>query len=116
MGDRNGRIGLVAIIGTVFGMATFFWVVSLLGRDGPAGASTPTPDLLVAIPVLVMLVAGAAGWFLLTRKVVDGTEPDPYVECASCGGPILKEWRLCPYCGAQLERPSPNEVSAHPAS
>jgi hypothetical protein len=116
MGDRNGRIGLVAIIGTVFGMATFFWVVSLLGREGAAGGSTQTSDLLVAVPVLLILVAGAAGWYLLTRKVVDGAEGDPYVACGSCGGPILNEWRLCPYCGAQLDRPSSNEVSAHPAS
>jgi DNA-directed RNA polymerase subunit RPC12/RpoP len=116
MGDRNGRMGLVAIIGTVSGMAVFFWVVSLLGRGAADGASTPSSDMLIAIPVLLVLVGGAAAWFLLTRSVANGADEDPYVACGVCSSPILREWRLCPYCGSRVEHPSLDEGSAHPAS
>jgi hypothetical protein len=63
-------------------------------------------------PLVTVLVVGAAAWALLGDAepgVNDGsamhTEP-----CGSCGRDVLEGWRMCPYCGAWLERAR----TAHP--
>ncbi|MRR11668.1 zinc ribbon domain-containing protein [bacterium] len=76
----NGGLGFVTCTGT----ARSGWIVPLVG------------GLVIAMASLLLLDPG--------RHADD----DDAVElrasaCASCGSPIIDEWRLCPHCGQLLE-------------
>jgi ribosomal protein L32 len=113
MGDTNGRMRLIAIIGTVSGLAALFWVVSLFDfSKGSLSVGAAGPDLFVGLLVFGVLAVAAVSWFALTRKSAHREDTESYVECASCGRSILRDWRLCPYCGVRVE---PERVSDGPA-
>jgi len=62
------------------------------------------PGTLVgwAIPLCTVFVVVAISWFLLARATGSSNEEDPAeVACPSCGAANLREWRMCPYCGAR---------------
>jgi hypothetical protein len=53
------------------------------------------------VPLTAGAVVGLAAWMLL-----DGSTPSPpdslhaETECPACGRAVLRDWRLCPHCGA----------------
>jgi hypothetical protein len=56
-----------------------------------------------AVPLVSIFVIVAITWFLIMRDSHD--TPDDvarFVSCWSCARSIQSEWRLCPYCGAEL--------------
>jgi rRNA maturation endonuclease Nob1 len=54
----------------------------------------------------------AITWFLIFRG--SKQEPDDiahYIACRSCQRSVQSEWRLCPYCGAELRAWTPPDGS-----
>jgi hypothetical protein len=107
MGDTSGRMRLIAITGTVSGLAVLFWVASML--DATRAPFVPGPlssELMIGLPLVALLFGAGIAWFVVTRKSVRPTEADPdaYVACGCCDRSILRDWRLCPYCGCRVER------------
>ena len=113
MSDTHGRMRLVAILGTVSGLAAFFWVVSLIDSGGSTVAYARSLELFLALPVLAVLTLAGATWFVYSRDGGHRAEPRAYVECDSCSRAILEEWRLCPYCGSRVEHDAGAEGTAH---
>lgn len=60
-----------------------------------------------AIPLGVLFVVIAISWFLLAQDHHESRDARSasYVNCASCGQAILREWRMCPYCGTRVSNP-----------
>jgi hypothetical protein len=116
MSDTSGRMRLIAILGTVSGLAAFFWVVSLIDSSGSPVADARSLELFLALPVLVILALAGAAWFIVSRSTAHRAEPRVYVECDSCSRSILEEWRLCPYCGSRVDRDAVPEATAHPTA
>jgi len=116
MNDAHGHVRLVAILGTVSGLAALFWVVSLVDSNGSLVPNARPLELALALPVLALLVVAGATWFVLTRRIAPDEEPQAYVECGACGRSILEDWRLCPYCGSRVEPEQAPEGAPHAAS
>ncbi len=58
------------------------------------------------IPLLSGVLTGAIAWMLIGDGSVtdaDGGRSERATTCAHCGRDILREWKLCPYCGQLLE-------------
>jgi hypothetical protein len=104
----HGRGRAIAIAGTVSALAALAWLVGAYDTGGQAVASpggSPAPVAYV-VPVIVLLSALGAAWYFLTRVARESSFDDaPRVDCDSCGRTILREWRLCPYCGARVAPP-----------
>ncbi len=81
-----------------------------VGSTAPLGAGWGPP----------LLAGGAVGviaWLLLSGvndRGIDDAGP-ALTRCTLCGAEVLKDWRLCPYCGGSSER-EPGEGSARNAS
>jgi hypothetical protein len=105
MGETRGRRRLVAVVGITSALLALAWLVAAFDTGGSSDPVSASSALVLAVPVVVLLVIAGLTWFLLKRDVdADaGSDADSYVECASCGRSILREWRLCPYCGARTQ-------------
>lgn len=54
-------------------------------------------------PLVLLFVIVAITWFLIVHDSNTSDDDNSrYVSCWSCGHSIMSEWRLCPYCGAEL--------------
>lgn len=113
MSETNGRMRLIAILGTVSGLAAFFWVVSLIDSSGSLAANARSLELFLALSVLAVLSLAGAAWFVISRRTAHRAEPQASVECGSCSRSILEEWRLCPYCGSLVKHTATSERTAH---
>lgn len=113
MSETNGRMRLVAILGTVSGLAAFFWVVSLIDSSGSLAANARSLEFFLALSVLAVLSLAGAAWFVISRRTGHRAEPQASVECGSCSRSILEEWRLCPYCGSLVKHTATSERTAH---
>ena len=60
------------------------------------------------VPLASVIVIAAVSWALLAQTGRDeGDDGSLYVTCPTCGRPVFREWRLCPYCGVRLEAEKP---------
>jgi len=103
MGETHGRRRLVAVLTIASALLALTWLVAAFDTGGSSDPVSASSALVLAVPVVVLLVIGGLTWFLLTRDVEADSDAESYVECPSCGRSILREWRLCPYCGARTQ-------------
>ena len=113
MGETHGRRRFVAVVAIASALLVLAWLVAAFDTSGSGDPVSASSALVLAVPVVVLLVIAGLTWFLLKRDgdADAGSDADSYVECASCGRSILREWRLCPYCGART-RPVPRAGEA----
>jgi len=101
--------------GTIVGVAgAVLAVVLVVGLIARASEGCGLEGLIGSFPVVwvvglvAVLVIVTLAWFLL-----DGGEPrrdsDPVEgrQCPGCNRAILRQWRMCPYCGTMLDRAEP---------
>ena len=116
MGGANVR-RVVTVLASVAGISATVWGVRAFESQG---ASSMLPglgsDVALLIPAATLVMIIAVAWLLLTKAAEHEQSPDLYVECGSCNRTILREWRLCPYCGSRVEHSRVEERSARPAS
>lgn len=109
MRETHGHWRLLAVSGTVLGLATLAWFVGTFDTGTDASASlTPPSAVILIIPVVSLLLIVGVTWYLLTRGPDDAGSAQSYVQCSVCGRSVLREWRLCPYCGS---RSDPNALA-----
>jgi hypothetical protein len=102
---RKNLVSLVGVLAGLLAIGLFIVTVYDGGREAVGG---PGSLFGWGVPLVALFVIVAVTWFLLARDKPDDTDDeDLYVTCDSCGHSILREWRLCPYCGAQLREWNP---------
>jgi hypothetical protein len=109
MTGKRYRKHLASPVGALTGLLAV--VLLIVTLDGP-GEFVPGAGSLFGwgVPLVALFVIAAVTWLLLARDGDDDAEgEDLYLTCDSCGHSVLREWRLCPYCGAQLREWSPGE-------
>ncbi len=94
------------MIGGASALVALAWLVSAFDARGTGVSSAGPSGPLVVIPLLLLLAIAGVTWFLLARDAQPDADPEPSVECPSCGRSILREWRLCPYCGSRISQTS----------
>jgi hypothetical protein len=108
---------VVVITGAVTGLAVLAWALSVFNAGGRASAAAELPPgIALGIPVVVLVMIGVVTWLLLTGTGEHDEEGEAYVDCGTCSRSILREWRLCPYCGSRVEQRPLDEGSGHSAS
>jgi hypothetical protein len=108
MGEKYRR-RLVWLVGALAGLLTIGLAVLLFDDGDRAFIGGPGSLLGWTVPLVALFVIVAVTWLLLARDAGDGDGDDDkaYVACDACGHSILREWRLCPYCGTQLREWNP---------
>ena len=103
-GRSDNRQLVLAILGAAAGVALLLASVILLSGNGrPAGGIAPIASTW-AIPLASLFVIVGVTWLLLSQKPREsGTGPRVYDSCPSCERSVMRDWRLCPYCGEVLE-------------
>lgn len=102
MDDRHYRKRLISVVGVLAGVlaigllvATFIPAV----RDLIGGPGTVMGWV---VPLVSIFAIVAITWFLIVRDVQTTDDDTGSASCWSCGHVIMNEWRICPYCGAEL--------------
>lgn len=98
--------GLIAIMVAVAGIAFLLYTDSQV-----AGSVVARPLGWIGPAVTVLIIAGV-GWLLMGERESDNTAEPAFerVTCPECEREVLGKWRMCPYCGAMLERRSKTTV------
>lgn len=92
------------ILGGLAGLAGLFALVVLFNEGLSLAGCTAATPLGWTIPLVSVVVIGAAAWALLSQPEKDsgGSEEFRSTTCPVCGRNVLAEWRLCPYCGSAV--------------
>jgi len=98
--------GLIALL-TAGGLLAYF------AQEAMGSALGPGSLLGWVIPLGAVFVVIAVSWFLLAKQDPGAHDAGiSYVACPSCGQTLVREWRMCPYCGAQVSRSQPADGPA----
>src|SRR5659263_331848 len=98
--------------GTIVGVAgAVLAVILVVGLITGANAGCGLGSFIGSFPVVwvvgivAALVIGTLAWFLLeTGEPPSGSQPVEERRCPGCNRAILRQWRMCPYCGTMLDR------------
>jgi hypothetical protein len=114
MDDRHYKkrlISIVSVLGAVLAAGLLFVTFSSVGRDLIGG---PGSIMGWAVPLAGLFIIAAITWLLIIGDSHKQDDQAGYVPCWSCGHSVMHDWRLCPYCGAELRAWSPTaEESLH---
>lgn len=104
MSSKTQSIMNVAVLGAlVLGGGILGLVVASLVTRASIGPET-VETLGWTFPLLFAGIAGGVAWLALFRGEDETPEPPlTAARCASCGGALVEDWRLCPYCGARID-------------
>ncbi len=81
-------------------------VLALLNGGIGFGSCTAMTGLGWIVPLVAGLIIGGVALVLLDTSQSNADSSADTLRastCASCGSPIISEWRMCPHCGALLE-------------
>jgi hypothetical protein len=112
MDNERGRRHLIMTVVAVAVLLVVGFLFATLSPSGRAMVGGPTTLLGWAVPLVLLFVVVAATWFVIVRGSHDVPEDTArYVSCWSCGHSIQNEWRMCPYCGADMRSwPAPDST------
>jgi ACR3 family arsenite efflux pump ArsB len=115
MDDGHYRKRLTSFVGLVAGILAVGLLVVTIAPSGRDIIGGPGSLMGWAVPLVALFVIIAITWFLIVRD--SRTESDDgaqRVTCWSCAHVVQSEWRLCPYCGAELRAwASPDRSLGH---
>ena len=103
MESGRGRRHLISTVGGVAAMLLVGLTLVMLWPGAFAALGGPTSFLGWAVPLTLLFLVVAITWFVIATDSKDlSDESAHYVECWSCGHSIQTEWRMCPFCGAEM--------------
>lgn len=95
-----------AVAGGFLAGIVMLGVLAMLNGGVGFTSCTAMTGLGWMVPLVAGLTIGGVALLLLdTSESVSGLDSAAMnaSTCASCGSPIIAEWRMCPHCGALLE-------------
>jgi hypothetical protein len=92
-----GAIAAAGVVVSALRLLGGTWVMSGCAIAAPLGWTLPITTAFVVIGV---------AWLLMSQKPDSKRDGDDShdVPCSECGRSVRKDWRLCPYCAAVLDR------------
>lgn len=101
---RAYRIAGIAVLVVVAAAGVAVVASPGTGRRARCTAHSPAGGAVLVTSVAVL----AAAEFALVRqcrtKDDDPSERQDRAACARCGREVYREWRMCPYCGAIVDK------------
>jgi len=114
MDEGHYRKRLMTVVGVLSGALAVGLLVVTLAPGGLALVGGPTSILGWIIPLVSLFVIVAITWLVIARDFRQNSDEGAhYVSCWSCGHSVQREWRLCPYCGAEFRTWSAPDTSLH---
>jgi hypothetical protein len=106
---RKRLISIVGVLGSF--LALGFLVVSVFpaGREIIGG---PGSIMGWALPLAGLFTIAAITWFMILKDTRTDGDGASYISCWSCSHSVMSEWRLCPYCGAELSTWTPSRTES----
>ena len=103
MDDGHYRRRLTSFVGLLSGVLALGLLIVTIAPAGRALIGGPGSLMGWAVPLVCLFVIIAITWFLIVRDSRDPRDDvATRVSCWSCAHVVQSEWRLCPYCGAEL--------------
>lgn len=120
-GEAMNRAALLRLAAAFTGGVAVVVVLAALVRMGAAdGARTRalTVGAGWAVPIVAGATVGILSWLLLGGDYAPETTDSGLstVDCPACGTELLREWRLCPYCGLKSDEAPCEEVASAPTA
>jgi len=112
MEHGRGRRHLISTVGAVAALLlagltlVSLWPGALVALGGPKSL------LGWAIPLTLLFLVVAITWFVIaidSKEIAD--ESAHFVACWSCGHSIQEQWRMCPFCGAEMRPAAPTDAT-----
>ena len=106
---RPAALGHIAaaLVGGSFAGIVVLGTLSFLNRDVGFASCTAMADYVWVTLLLAGLIIGGVILLLLDFPEADECVSDSTVvtsTCASCGGSIIEDCRLCPHCGEMFDK------------
>jgi len=106
---------VISIASLMLAIAALIFVASLVARTGPSQRIS-LGGFAWVIPVVAGVTVGLLGWLLLSdarRSEFDTRRASEEQGCPSCGRRVMRNWRLCPYCGSFIESEEPKSAAGY---
>jgi hypothetical protein len=109
---------LTIVLGGMAALAGVFALVVLFNNGLSLIGCTASTPLGWTVPLVSVVVIGAAAWVLLAQREKDPTDTAEFrsTSCPTCGRNVLVAWRLCPYCGSGSLTPEADQGGDQPIS
>lgn len=109
----NARRMMVMVAALVAATAVVVGALLVVNADSGLAGCTMVSGFGWMAPLLLGSVLGGAAWALLAqrRSGHQGSPDYDAVPCGTCGREVLGQWRMCPYCGAMLDRSSRHDAA-----
>lgn len=103
---RAGIAVMARVMGIIAVCVAVAALILVVNADAGLEGSTGTARYGWLAPLVAASVIGVVAWLLLGESSDhDDQPPSPSQTsvCPECGRSVLKQWRMCPYCGEMLE-------------
>ena len=103
--SRPSRM-IASVVGVIAFIAGIIGVVFILHADSHVAGSVIARPLDWMPPLVTVLVVAGVGCILVAQRRPDDDHSgaSASTRCPACEREVLGKWRMCPYCGAMLER------------
>jgi hypothetical protein len=93
---------LATVAGALGGAVLLFTVLTFINAEDGFANCTGTSALGWTVPLLSAVLIGGVALVLLRRgpNHLDDDPPPDTFPCSACGRNVMRDWKLCPYCGA----------------
>ena len=108
---KNARRTMFTVAALMGAAGVVVGALMLVNADSGLSGCTMVSGFGWMAPLLLGSVLGGATLALLAqrRSGQQGRPEYDAVPCHTCGREVLGQWRMCPYCGAMLDRGSKHE-------
>jgi len=117
--QRRSTTGtIVGIAGALLAVVLVVGLISGASEGCGLGAFIGSLPVVWVVGLAAVLVIATLAWFLLDAgEPPQGSMSVEERRCPGCSRAILRQWRMCPYCGTMLDQgESVAESAPDPAS
>lgn len=104
--QRRSTTGtIVGVVGAALAVLLVGWLLGGASAGCGLGSFVGSFPIVWIVGIVAALVIGTLAWFLFDAGEPPNTsQPAEERRCPGCNRAILRQWRMCPYCGTMLDR------------